>query len=86
MRFNNCGKLIQKLAGFILVAAIMVFFIIIIIEAGSPDVWDFGSLEEIILLEALILLIGFTISVLFYGFGEMIISIQRIRDIAEDIT
>lgn len=86
MRYSNCGKLIQKFAGWILTATIMMFCVIIIIEVSSQDVWDFGSLEEIIVLEGLILLIGLVLSVIFYGFGEIIICIQKICEIAEDIS
>lgn len=85
MRYN-CGKLIQKFAGWILAVTIMMFCSIIIIEVSNSGVWDFGSLKEIIILEGLILLIGLSITALFYGFGEIIRRIQRICEIAENLS
>lgn len=85
MRYN-CGKLIQKFAGWILVVTIMMFCSIIIIEVSNSGVWDFGSLKEIIVLEGLILLIGLSLTALFYGFGEIIRRIQRICEIAENLS
>ncbi len=85
MRYN-CGKLIQKFAGWILVATIIMFCSIIIIEVSNSGIWDFGSLKEIIILEGLVLLIGLSFTALFYGFGEIIRRIQRICEIAEDLS
>lgn len=85
MRFSNCGKLIQKFAGLILAVSIMMFCIIIIIEVSKSDAWEFGSLEEFIILEGMILLIGIPLAILFYGFGEIIIRVQKICEIAEDM-
>ena len=85
MRYN-CGKLIQKFAGWILVVTIMMFCSIIVIEVSNSGVWDFGSLKEIIILEGLILLIGLSVTALFYGFGEIIRHIQRICEIAENLS
>lgn len=85
MRYN-CGKLIQKFAVWILVVTIIMFCSIIIIEVSNSGIWDFGSLKEIIILEGLILLIGLSITALFYGFGEIIRRIQRICEIAEDLS
>lgn len=86
MKINNFGKIIQNFASFILVVTIMIFFVIFIVEASNGDVWDFGSLKEIIILEGLVLLIGFTAFILFYGFGEIIIRLQKICEIAEDLS
>lgn len=86
MRYIDCGKLIQKFAGWILVVTIMMFCSIIIIEVSNSGVWDFGSLKEIIVLEGLILLIGLALTALFYGFGEIIRRIQRICEIAENLS
>lgn len=86
MRINNCGKLIQKFAGVILIVSIMIFVVIIMVEISNVGIWDFGSLSELIIIEGMILLIGFTISVLFYGFGEIIVRIQKICEVAEDMS
>ena len=85
MRYN-CGKWIQKFAVWILVVTIIMFCSIIIIEVSNSGIWDFGSLKEIIILEGLVLLIGLSFTALFYGFGEIIRRIQRICEIAEDLS
>ena len=86
MRYSNCGKTIQKFAGLILAVSIIVVCVSIIIEVAGVGIWDFGSLKQLVVIDALILIAGFTLSLLLYGFGEIVINIRKICEIAEDMT
>lgn len=86
MKFNNCGKTIQKFASLILALCIIVVCVTIIIEVANVGIWDFGSLKQLVIIDAIILILGLTLSLLLYGFGEIVINIRKICEIAEDMT
>ena len=86
MKLNNCGKTIQKFAGLILAVSIIVVCVTIIIEVAGVGMWDFGSLKQLVIIDALILVVGFTLSLLLYGFGEIVINVKKICEITEDMT
>ena len=81
----NIGRIIQKGAAAILAVAVILALVILLIEIVNVGVWDFGSLEVLVLSEILILVCGFVIFALLYGFGEIIICVQDIRDIVDNL-
>lgn len=81
--FGNFGILIQKFAVLIFVLTIMAFLTVLVIEVSDNTVWDFGSFGSVVLIESIILVGGSLISVLLYGFGEIVFCINEIRDILD---
>lgn len=81
---KNCGTLIQKLATAIFSLSVMAFVAILIIEVSNRGIWDFGSLGTLVLIESLILFCGTVISIVLYGFGEIVNYTRDIRDLIED--
>ncbi|MBE6940754.1 MAG: hypothetical protein E7455_00480 [Ruminococcaceae bacterium] len=86
MKLNNCGKTIQKFAGLILAVSIIVVCVSIIIEVAGVGIWDFGSLKQLVVMDALILIAGFTLFLLLYGFGEIVINVRKICEMTEEMT
>lgn len=81
----NIGRIIQKTALIFLMSVIMTFIFILLVESENPDVWNFGSLGALVIIELAILAGGLLLSALLYGFGEIIICLQDIRDIVNSI-
>ena len=81
----NIGRIIQKTALIFLMGVIMTFLFILLVECENPDVWNFGSLGALVIIELAILAGGLLLSALLYGFGEIIICLQDIRDLVNSI-